>query len=95
MTIQRKNEIIKTFIDLLEAVIVVEEPQSTQNANDGPPHEMLTIKECSKTFKGLSEHAIRQLVAQGKIPYVRIGESKRGKILISKAEFENFLKISM
>lgn len=95
MTIQRKNEIIKTFIDLLEAVIVVEEPQSTQNANDEPPQEMLTIKECSKTFKGLSEHAIRQLVVQGKIPYARIGESKRGKILIPKTEFENFLKTSM
>lgn len=95
MTIQRKNEIIKTFINLLEAVIVVEEPQPMPNNKEDSKPEMLTVKECSKTFKGLSEHAIRQLVAQGKIPYVRIGESKRGKILIPKAEFENFLNTSM
>lgn len=46
--------------------------------------EMLTIKECAQTAHGLSEHTIRQLIAQNKIPYIRTGQGKKGKILINK-----------
>ncbi|MDE6593923.1 MAG: helix-turn-helix domain-containing protein [Oscillospiraceae bacterium] len=46
---------------------------------------MLTIKECAAAVKGLSEHTVRQLVAQEKIPYIRTGQGKNGKILISKS----------
>lgn len=45
---------------------------------------MLTIKECTQEIKGLSNHTIRQLIAQDKIPYLRTGQGKKGKILISK-----------
>lgn len=48
--------------------------------------EMLTIKECTEVIQGLSEHTVRQLVAQEKIKSVRTGEGKRGKILVNKAD---------
>jgi len=48
--------------------------------------EMLTIKECKEVVQGLSEHTVRQLVAQGKVKSVRTGEGKRGKILVNKAD---------
>ncbi len=48
--------------------------------------EMLTIKECTEVIQGLSEHTVRQLVAQGKVKSVRTGEGKRGKILVNKAD---------
>ena len=56
------------------------------------PVEMLTIKECAKAVTGLSEHTIRQLVAQEKIPYIRTGKGKRGKILISKSALYDYLE---
>ena len=48
--------------------------------------EMLTIKECTEVVRGLSEHTVRQLVAQNKVKYIRTGQGKRGKILINKEE---------
>lgn len=53
--------------------------------------EMLTIKECTQTVHGLSEHTVRQLVAQNKIPYIRTGQGKRGKILINKRALLDYL----
>lgn len=53
--------------------------------------EMLTIKECAQAVHGLSEHTVRQLVAQNKIPYIRTGQGKRGKILINKQALLNYL----
>ncbi len=53
--------------------------------------EMLTIKECSEIAKGLSEHTIRQLAIQGKIPSVRTGRGKNGKILISREALLRYL----
>ena len=47
---------------------------------------MLTIKECANAVHGVSEHSIRQIVAQGKVKSVRTGEGKRGKILVNKAD---------
>ncbi|MCQ2470246.1 MAG: DNA-binding protein, partial [Ruminococcus sp.] len=34
--------------------------------------------------RGLREHTVRQLLAQGKIKYIRTGQGKRGKILVNK-----------
>lgn len=48
--------------------------------------EMLTIKESAELIGGLSEHTVRQLIAQGKVKSVRTGEGKRGKILVNKAD---------
>lgn len=47
---------------------------------------MLTIKECTELIKGLSEHTVRQLVAQGKVKYIRTGQGKHGKILVNKED---------
>lgn len=47
---------------------------------------MLTIKECTGVIQGLSEHTVRQLVAQEKVKSVRTGEGKCGKILVNKAD---------
>ena len=64
---------------------------TTENKSSAPV-EMLTIKECTQAVSGLSEHTVRQLVAQKKIPYIRTGQGKRGKILISKAALLEYLK---
>ena len=52
---------------------------------------MLTVKECTEAVKGLSEHTVRQLIAQEKIPFIRTGQGKRVKILISKAGLLEYL----
>ncbi len=60
--------------------------------DDVRPVEMLTIKECAEAVNGLSEHTVRQLVAQNKIPHFRTGQGKRGKILINKSALFEYLK---
>ena len=93
MTIKQKNTLIAEIISLLEKSIVVDEgnpkPQICNPQNR--PLEMLTVKECSQVIIGLSEHTVRQWVAQGLIPYIRTGKGKRGKILISKAALLKYL----
>ena len=45
--------------------------------------ELLTINECIQRVKGLSTYTLRKMVNRNEIPYIRAGEGKRGKILIS------------
>ena len=59
-----------------------------------PEVEMLTIRECAGLLKGISEYTIRQLVVHEQIPYIRVGESERGKILINKTELFKYFHIS-
>lgn len=92
MTAKSKQEFIKNFVDLLDCMIEVAEEPSPKSTKAAPP-EMLTIRECAQTVTGLTEHAVRQLVAQGKIQHVRIG-GKCGKILIPKSALLEYLKIS-
>ncbi len=54
--------------------------------------ELLTIKECVKEVKGLSECTLRQLIAQNKISYIRTGMGKRGKILVTKSSLLKFFE---
>ena len=93
MTLKQKNNLIAEIIALLEKSIVVdEENPKPQICNaQSQPLEMLTVKECSQAISGLSEHTVRQWVAQGLIPYIRTGKGKRGKILISKAALLKYL----
>lgn len=92
MTMKNKQELIAQVVALLNAVIeVVDKPDNSTTVTSPQPVEMLTIKECTNAVKGLSEHTVRQLVAQGMIPYVRTGIGKRGKILISKAALLEYL----
>lgn len=93
MTPQIKQEVIKMLIAIFENAIDIEESKP-QKSNEQVPVEMLTIRECTQVISGLSEHAVRKLVAQEKIPYIRVGEGKRGKVLISKAALMEYLKIT-
>ena len=80
MTQERKNAIVDDIMALLIQLTDGEAVAETKTK----PVEMLTIKECTEAVKGLSEHTVRQLVAQGK--YIRTGQGKRGKILVNKED---------
>lgn len=92
---QNKTEIMAQIVALLSQLIDngTEPPKKiTPPEHSAEPFEMLTIKECSEAVSGLSEHTVRQLVAQKKIPYIRTGQGKRGKILISKSALLDYMK---
>ena len=93
MTLKQKNNLIAEMIALLEKAIVVDEEHPKPQVFDvlKQPLEMLTVKECSQVISGLSEHTVRQWVAQGLIPYIRTGKGKRKKILISKTALLKYL----
>ena len=82
------EELLQKVLALLDGSVPME--NGNFKANDDTI-EMLTIKECAQTVHGLSEHTIRQLVAQKKIQYIRTGQGKRGKILINKKALLDFL----
>ena len=84
MTQTRKNEIVDNIMALL--IQLTEDENTTVAEPKTKPVEMLTIKECTQAVKGLSEHTVRQLVAQGKVKYIRTGQGKRGKILVNKSD---------
>ena len=88
---KNKTEILAQIVALLSQLV-----ESGDDKNNEPvaisaaaPGEMLTIKECAEAVTGLSEHTIRQLVAQEKIPYIRTGKGKRGKYLSARRRFWN------
>ena len=80
------------MVNLLNTIIEVEEQAASAPVIDNRPMEMLTIKECEQAVAGLSEHTIRQLVLQNKVPHIRTGKGKRGKILIPKSALLEYLK---
>lgn len=92
MTMQRQKEILTQIMELVTEM--AEDNSDAQVTAEPMPQrvEMLTVKECTEVVQGLSEHSIRQLVAQEKIPYIRAGLGKRGKILINKADLLAYLK---
>lgn len=85
MTKERKNELIAQLVNVLSELIEVDSDNKVTEVFPSAV-EMLTIKECTETVKGLSEHTVRKLIAQEKLPFIRTGEGKRGKILINKAD---------
>ena len=93
MTLLQKKELITQIAQLLEQLIEAEtsEPASCSTLLAEEPLEMLTVKECAALVNGLSEHTVRQLIAQGKIAYVRAESGVRGKILVSKASLLKYL----
>ncbi len=89
----QKTELIKKLITALTEFIALaesEENKAPQPAGDGRL-EMLTLKECAALVPGLSVHTVRKLALQGKVPSVRTGEGKNGKILISKQALLSYL----
>ena len=86
LTIAERNQLITEVTAFLERRLseyVTSEPPKPQQSTPQKV-EMLTIKECTETVKGLTENTVRQLIAQQKIPSIRTGMGKRGKILVSK-----------
>lgn len=85
MTTNRKNELIAQLVNILSELI---ETNDSEQVAEVTPNavEVLTIKECTEAVKGLSEHTVRKLIAQGKLPYMRAGDGQRGKMLINKAD---------
>ena len=90
---ENKREIMAQIVALLSQLIENESDTRKEKPPErsAKPVEMLTIKECTQAVSGLSEHTVRQLVAQHKIPYIRTGQGKRGKILISKTALLEYL----
>lgn len=88
MTTTQKKAIVDNILDLL--IQLTEDGENSDPQTSKAPIadkvEMLTIKECPDVIQGLTEHTVRQLVAQGKVKSVRTGEGKRGKILVNKAD---------
>lgn len=83
MTTNRKNELIAQLVNILSELIETNDSDTTVSPS---AVEMLTIKECTEAVKGLSEHTVRKLIKQGKLPYMRTGEGRKGKILINKTD---------
>ena len=78
-----RQKLIAAITTAIETVFDDEDKSAVEQQDK--PTEMLTIHEAAQTIKGLSEHTVRQLVAQGKVPSIRTGAGKNGKILIPKA----------
>ena len=83
-----KSEIMAEIIALIGQLANDEEETAPveKKLAENNPVEMLTIKECTGVIRGLSEHTVRQLIAQGKLPSIRTGQGVRGKILVNKAD---------
>ena len=96
MNLTEKQQIISQIAQLIEQLIDAETPTSApqQYQSETQPVEMLTVKECAALVNGLSEHTVRQLVAQDKVAYVRAGSGVRGKILVSKASLLKYLGVA-
>lgn len=85
MTKERKSELIAQLVSILSELIEANDSEQVSEVKSEAV-EMLTVKECTEAVKGLSEHTVRKLVKQEKLPYIRTGEGKNGKILINKAD---------
>ena len=96
MNLTEKQQIISQIVLLLEQLIESQTPTQhiEQTYIKDKPLEMLTVKECAELVNGLSEHTVRQLVAQDKVAYVRAGSGVRGKILVSKAALLNYREVA-
>ena len=85
MTTNRKNELIAQLVNILSELIEANDPEQVSKVKSDAV-EMLTVKECTEAVKGLSEHTVRKLIKQGKLPYLRTGDGVNGKMLINKAD---------
>ena len=96
MNLTERQQIISQIVLLLEQLIESQPPEPAPQSvlTETQPVEMLTVKECAALVNGLSEHTVRQLVAQDKVAYVRAGSGVRGKILVSKASLLKYLGVA-
>lgn len=96
MNLTEKQQSISQIVLLLEQLIESQSPEPAPQSDqiENQSLEMLAIKECAALVNGLSEHTVRQLVAQDKVAYVRAGSGVRGKILVSKAALLKYLGVA-
>ena len=94
MNTTEKKAIVDNILELLIQLTEAGENSAPQTAKapSADKVEMLTIKESAALISGLSEHTVRQLVAQNKIKYIRTGEGVRGKILVNKADLLDYFQ---
>lgn len=88
MNIKNKQEVIMQLIATLTAMLTEEERTNdvvSAEIEKEEKVEFITIKQSVEVVSGISEHTIRQLVAQKKVKFIRTGQGKRGKILINKS----------
>ena len=96
MTEKHRDETISQINALINEIVLDRNDNVLPTAKPAPEKvEMLTIKECTEVIHGLSEYTVRKLVAQGKIPHIRAGQGKRGKILINKDYLIGYFKNSV
>lgn len=89
MTTNRKNELIAQLVNILSELIEANDSEQVTEVSTGAV-EMLTVKECTEAVRGLSEHTVRKLIKQGKLPYLRAGDGVNGKMLINKADLLDY-----
>lgn len=89
MTQERKNAIVD---DIMALLIQLTDEETTQETTRKKPVEMLTIKECTQAVKGLSEHTVRQLVAQTRSNTFVLVKANVEKFLLIRKNFSKFLK---
>lgn len=85
MTTRDKQNLLAQLTVFINSLSVEDETKVPAEPKTNEKIELLTVKECTQVIDGLSECTVRQLIAQDKIPYIRTGAGKRGKILVSKA----------
>lgn len=85
------QEIIAQITMLLAQLANAEE--TPEKAPTEKPLKMLSVKECAAET-GLSEHTIRLLITQKKIPHIRAGESENGKIFVPREALANYINSS-
>ena len=85
MTTNRKNELIAQLVNILSELIEANDSNKVVDVKSDAV-EMLTVKECTEAVRGLSEHTVRKLIKQGKLPYLRTADGIKGKMLINKAD---------
>jgi excisionase family DNA binding protein len=95
MTLTEKQKLIAEIVTILQAKLEIDVKAGGADTawkvvSEASTVEMLTIKECAAEVKGVSEHSVRGLVKRGKLPYVRAGQGKNGKILISKKALRDY-----
>lgn len=90
MTTREKQNLLAQLTVFINSLSVEDETKAPAEPKTNEKIELLTVKECTQVIDGLSECTVRQLIAQDKIPYIRTGAGKRGKILVSKAALVDY-----
>lgn len=92
MTLKEKQNLLTQITVFINNLSVEDDTKAPTEPKTTDKIELLTIKECAQTIDGLSECTVRQLVAQNKIPYIRTGAGKRGKILVAKSVLLDYFR---